>query len=244
MDEQFDIAAKIRENREDYLATVFSNAGIIEGLPPEAFNLELLVGTLQEQLAIGFEQKELEGLEYLDLKSTIQQALETMYERKMEKIEPQRRNEIERILFLQTLDEVWREHLYQMDVLKAGIGLRGYNQKDPLTEYKKDSYHMFNEAIARIKHDSVKTLHTVRFRFEMEEEEQRAVEEMRRKLEEEAAAQMRFNREAVEANLNQFKEEASKKVARNDPCPCGSGKKYKNCCGKSGPKKGLVAEMD
>ncbi|WP_241201379.1 SEC-C metal-binding domain-containing protein, partial [Campylobacter fetus] len=122
---------------------------------------------------------------------------------------------------LQVLDGAWREHLYQMDILKTGIGLRGYNQKDPLTEYKKESYNLFMELVNRLKNESIKTLQIVRFKTEDDENTDRALEKMQ-----------------DEANLqNKFE----KKPARNEPCPCGSGKKYKDCCGKSGPKKGVFA---
>jgi preprotein translocase subunit SecA len=72
------------------------------------------------------------------------------------------REEIEKILYLQTLDEAWREHLYQMDILKTGIGLRGYNQKDPLVEYKKESYKLFTELIETVKINAVRVLHSFR----------------------------------------------------------------------------------
>ena len=70
------------------------------------------------------------------------------------------------------LDNAWREHLYQMDILKTGIGLRGYNQKDPLVEYKKESYNLFMELVGRLKTESVKTLQIVRFKSREEQEEQ------------------------------------------------------------------------
>jgi preprotein translocase subunit SecA len=132
-----------------------------------------------------------------------------------------------------------------MDVLKTGIGLRGYNQKDPLTEYKQDSYKLFTDLIQRIKFEAVKVLQLVQFDFTSPEEEEAAIEQIREELENDVA----------DAQLNQSFEEGviaedsaalkpitgTKKPKRNDPCPCGSGKKYKNCCGQSGPKKGLLA---
>ena len=108
--------------------------------------------------------------------------------------------------------------MYQMDVLKTGIGLRGYNQKDPLTEYKKESFNLFMELVSRIKFETVKTLTAVRFRME----------------------DGRDN--STEREPASVENSVSKKTARNDPCPCGSGKKFKDCHGKSGPKKGAFAE--
>ena len=91
------------------------------------------------------------GLEYAELKEKIFDAMKASYERKLAALEDTQRKEIERILYLQTLDEAWREHLYQMDILKTGIGLRGYNQKDPLVEYKKEATKLFREMETRLK---------------------------------------------------------------------------------------------
>ena len=175
----------------------------------------------------------------------IRAMMEHIYEEKMSVLDPEQRKEIERIIYLQVLDPQWRDHLYEMDVLKTGIGLRGYNQKDPLTEYKQDSYRLFTDLVQRIKYEAVKTLHLVQFDFSSPEEEEAAIEQIREELENETA----------DAVLNQSFEEGTiaedssklqpvtgtKKPKRNDPCPCGSGKKYKNCCGQSGPKKGILA---
>ena len=90
----------------------------------------------------------------------------------MSVLNEEQRKDIEKILYLQVLDNAWREHLYQMDILKTGIGLRGYNQKDPLVEYKKESYNLFMELVGRLKTESVKTLQIVRFKSREEQEEQ------------------------------------------------------------------------
>ena len=158
------------------------------------------------------------------------------------------RQEIERILYLQILDPQWRDHLYEMDVLKTGIGLRGYNQKDPLTEYKQESFQLFGHLISRIKFESIKLLHLVEFNFEEPEEEVETLEQMLDELEisdelieEHAAATALAADTPTDAPIKRQPFTATKKPKRNDPCPCGSGKKYKHCCGKSGPKKGDLA---
>ena len=139
-------------------------------------------------------------------------------------------------LYLQILDNAWREHLYSMDTLKTGIGLRGYNQKDPLVEYKKESYNMFTELIGNIKHEIIKVLFTVQLRSEEDEQRDR---EMLEKMKSEMEAQ----NEEIKTNFEQSSAPVvEKKIARNEPCPCGSGKKYKQCCGKSGPKRGVLAQ--
>jgi preprotein translocase subunit SecA len=126
-----------------------------------------------------------------------------------------------------------------MDILKTGIGLRGYNQKDPLTEYKKESYEMFMDLISRIKHESTKTLQLIQLRDESEEKEREAAMAKMMAEMEEAAENVKLSHGD---DLQPEAKKIEKKIARNEPCPCGSGKKYKNCCGKSGPKKGLLAK--
>jgi preprotein translocase subunit SecA len=124
-----------------------------------------------------------------------------------------------------------------MDNMKTGIRLRAYNQKDPLVEYKKESFNLFSELINDIKFNTIKTLHIIQFKMESPEEEAARLAEqmeMQRKVDE-AARQMNLS------SSGDIDEVPAKKIARNDPCPCGSGKKYKQCCGKSGPKKGVFA---
>ncbi len=143
----------------------------------------------------------------------------------------------EREIYLKTLDNAWREHLFQMDSMKTGIRLRAYNQKDPLVEYKKESFNLFGELVETIKYETIKTLHVVQFRVQDAEAEAEAfaakLEEDKRRVE----SQMNLNLHSDEADVIASESRAK----RNDPCPCGSGKKYKMCCGKSGPKKGLFA---
>ena len=144
-------------------------------------------------------------------------------------------SEIERELYLKELDSAWREHLYAMDNMKTGIRLRAYNQKDPLVEYKKESFNLFTELVADIKFNTIKTLQIIQFRVQNPEEEAKRIAEQ-------LDIQRKINEAAIQFNLYQNEENsAAKKVSRNDLCTCGSGKKYKLCCGKSGPKKGIFA---
>ena len=127
-----------------------------------------------------------------------------------------------------------------MDNLKTGIGLRGYNQKDPLIEYKKESYNLFLELKDSLKMDSAKMIHIIKLRAKSDEDEERA-----RKMLESMESQndnVEFNKDSDESESGKLKPIRSKKIARNDPCPCGSGKKYKLCHGKSGPKIGELAQ--
>ena len=241
LDKNYDIGAKLDEIRKEFVDNLLFQAEILEGASKDDMDLEKLVSIMNEQLQEKFSVEDFEGLEYDDLKENIEKILLDTYNEKMSVVDDEQRREIERVLYLQVLDNAWREHLYQMDILKTGIGLRGYNQKDPLVEYKKESYNLFVELVEQIKFESFKTLYIVQLRDENEEEQRRAMEEMMKSMEEEASRGVSFEHESVIEPEDNKPIIAKKKIPRNAPCPCGSGKKYKNCCGKSGPKKGVLA---
>lgn len=210
LDPNFDLSAKIISNRAEWVADMLNNAGLYAQDLSENINLDALCAQINEQSGIKLTPNELNGLDFDEISKKIEQILSNNYEEKMSQLSPQSRQNIEKMLYLQILDRAWREHLYQMDTLKAGIGLRGYNQRDPLTEYKKESFNLFMELVRTLKITSAKTLSLVRF-----------------ELSDESA-----NESGQSARENKI----NKKPSRNDPCPCESGKKYKDCCGKSGPK--------
>lgn len=210
LDPNFDLSAKIISNRAEWVADMLNNAGLYAQDLSENINLDALCAQINEQSGIKLTPNELNGLDFDEISKKIEQILSNNYEEKMSQLSPQSRQNIEKMLYLQILDRAWREHLYQMDTLKAGIGLRGYNQRDPLTEYKKESFNLFMELVRTLKITSAKTLSLVRF-----------------ELSDESA-----NESSQSARENKI----NKKPSRNDPCPCESGKKYKDCCGKSGPK--------
>ncbi len=231
LDTNFNISSKIEENRIEYINHVLSECEIYESMDESDFNLEKLQLMLQEELMFIVDINELKNKNYDELNSFVCDKTATQYELKMSKVIKEQREEIERILYLQILDKEWREHLYEMDTLKTGIGLRGYNQKDPLTEYKQDSFRLFADLINRIKFEAVKTLQIIQLDFLDETDEQEHIENMKNEMVQD-----------LEKPKNNAKTPASaKRPKRNDDCPCGSGKKYKNCCGISGPKKGLLA---
>jgi len=236
LDQEFDIDAKIRENREEYVSYLLAECEIFIGGAEEDFNLEKLANMLREEVNLGMEKETLAGKDYDDLYHMILDVLTETYEAKMEPLDEKQRSEVQRILYLQVLDPQWRDHLYEMDVMKTGIGLRGYNQKDPLTEYKKDSYNLFMNLVERIKLEAIKVLHVVQFDFKDAAEEEAKLEAMKDELQADIA------NAKTNAELEAAKQQTiEKKPKRNEPCPCGSGKKYKHCHGKSGPKKGLLA---
>jgi preprotein translocase subunit SecA len=126
-----------------------------------------------------------------------------------------------KMIGLQTIDTHWKDNLLSMDHLKEGIGLRGYGQKDPVREYQKEGYDMFMDMVYRIKEDTLEKLCMVRIQKEEE------IEEMQPK----AQQNYTMNRGEDSTSPATIKR-SSDKVGRNDPCPCGSGKKYKKCCGQ------------
>jgi len=243
LDPEYDMRAKIEENHHDFVRILMDRAEIYAGMPSEDFDLESLVKAVEENSGVVIDPAELKGKEPDEIEEIIVQKMLEAYEEKMAPFDPEQRQEIERILYLQILDPQWRDHLYEMDVLKTGIGLRGYNQKDPLTEYKQESYRLFENLVERIKFEAVKLLHQVEFNFEAPEEEVETLEQMRDELEipEEVIEHHAYEEPEPEEPAKRQPIIAQKKPKRNDPCPCGSGKKYKHCCGKSGPKKGVLA---
>ncbi|WP_072680753.1 preprotein translocase subunit SecA [Arcobacter sp. LA11] len=235
LDPEYDIMSKLDENRLEYIQDLLANAEIIEGMPSEDYNYEFIITKFKEELNLIITQEDITSEDYDALEQKLVSIIKEVYEEKMGVAAPEQKSEIERVLYLQILDNAWREHLYSMDTLKAGIGLRGYNQKDPLVEYKKESYNMFIDLIGNIKNEIIKVLFTVQLQSNDDaQKEQEALAKMKAEMEEAT--------ENLVTNLDQEAIASSeKKIARNEPCPCGSGKKYKQCCGKSGPKRGLAA---
>ncbi|WP_086306767.1 preprotein translocase subunit SecA [Campylobacter devanensis] len=219
LDPNSDLKEKIISNREDLVLMMLSEADVIEGGLSEDFDTNRLALVVKENSLIDIDPNELKGLDFNELKGLIIDKLAADYELKMSQIDIEQRKGIEKLLYLQILDAAWREHLYQMDILKTGIGLRGYNQKDPLTEYKKESYNLFMELVSKLKTESARALQVVKFKIEEPSQEPKSKD--------------------IETPKESLK--TAKKPSRNSPCPCGSGLKYKECCGKSGPKIGVFA---
>ena len=234
LDKSYDMSEKIAQNRVEYATNLLDTAEIFHGGLKDDYDIKNLCSIILADCGEEIDESELKGLEYNELVEKIAQILEVRYNEKMSVLNEEQRKDIEKILYLQVLDNAWREHLYQMDILKTGIGLRGYNQKDPLVEYKKESYNLFMELVGRLKTESVKTLQIVRFKSREEQEEQaRMMLEASQSAENEP---LNYNNQGEDENFT-----PEKKIPRNAPCPCGSGKKYKDCHGKSGPKKGIFA---
>lgn len=233
LDESYDIRVKISQNIAEYSASVMNDYMLNEN--GSSVNFDNLKTKILYECSTQIDEKDFENLSVIEMQDKLSQILENSYNEKMSRLEMKELRNIERILYLQVLDNTWREHLYQMDILKTGIGLRGYNQKDPLVEYKKESYNLFLELVNRIKFDSIKLLFSVQFnQEEVQNLENKASKENEKLLE---------NSVEMGANEDNLGEAEFKKVPRNAPCPCGSGKKFKECHGRSGPKQGLVGNL-
>ena len=236
-----DISEMIEQNREDVIQAV------IDGyIPPQSLEEMWDIQGLEERLKADYDM-ELPIQEWLDSEEKLYE--EALRERIVEKaVEIYRHKEevvgapvlrnFEKTVMLQNLDTLWKEHLAAMDHLRQGIHLRGYAQKNPKQEYKRESFELFEGMLESLKSDVIAILSKVRVQ---QQEEVERVEEERRRQAEELARRQQFQHQNAEnqiADESQESDEAApyqreeRKVGRNEPCPCGSGKKYKQCHGK------------
>ncbi len=157
----------------------------------------------------------------VEIKEKLISSATNLYEQREKEITPEIMRQLEQIIYLGSIDQLWKDHLLNMDHLKEGIGLRGYGQKDPLVEYKKEGFELFKMMDEQVKTDVIAKLYRVRIKAENE------VKEMRPKKQ----TKMTFSHGGSSNQpVRNLKKE--KKVGGNEPCPCGSGKKYKKCHGR------------
>ncbi len=157
------------------------------------------------------------------LEELVRDAVESRYKAREEALGAEGMRNLERVVMLQVIDSQWKDHLLSMDHLKEGIGLRGYGQRDPLTEYKREAFDLFQEMVERVKATVVEWL----FKIQLVRE---AAPEVRRSPWAEARESRGEGMEVASAARPTARDASGQKVGRNDPCPCGSGKKYKKCC--------------
>ncbi|RVY80733.1 preprotein translocase subunit SecA [Helicobacter pylori] len=239
LDANYDISAKIAENREYALNQIFSKLKAFDNQNLSEEELLGLKNVLKEDFNAHVTLEDLKKASPIE--KFVAEKLKSDYENKMKVLDSEQRSRIERIVYLQILDNAWREHLYTMDNLKTGINLRGYNQKDPLVEYKKESYNLFLEFIEDIKMEAIKTFSKIQFENEQDSSDaERYLDNFSEEREHESVTYR--HEETLDEDLNVAMKAFAKTPKRNEPCPCQSGKKYKDCCAKSGPKKGLFAK--
>ena len=161
--------------------------------------------------------EEVKNLKKSDLKQKLKESAVKLYEEKETEFPQEEQiRELERVILLKVIDQKWMDHIDDMDQLRQGIGLQAYGQRDPKVEYKMAAYDMFNEMIASIQQDTVRLLYHVRIEQKVEREQ--------------VAKVTGTNKD--DSVMKKPAQRAEKKIYPNDPCPCGSGKKYKQCCGR------------
>jgi len=230
-----DVSETIASIREDVFKATIDSC-----IPPQSLEEMWDIEGLEQRLKNDFEL-EMPIAEWLEkepelheetLRERILQLAKESYAAKEEVVGVEMMRNFEKGVMLQTLDSLWKEHLAAMDYLRQGIHLRGYAQKDPKQEYKRESFAMFASMLESLKYEVVSVLSKVQVRMP---EEVEAMEEQRRE-EAERLAQRQFLSHQEVSLLEDDSESAAvsgeRKVGRNDPCPCGSGKKYKQCHGR------------
>ena len=221
------IQKMIKPVAENVTANFFNNG---ESINKEAFMQEV-------KNSFGIESLETinnEDLKQNDIIEEIEAKAKEKYEQKEQEIGTDEMRELERVVMLKVVDQKWMDHIDAMDDLKEGIGLRAYGQKDPVAQYRIEGFDMFDEMVASIQTDVVKILLNIQKAGELKREQNVKIT---------SAAQATLNSINVVTENKQIPQSTTEKkapvvnqgpkVGRNDPCPCGSGKKYKNCCGKN-----------
>ena len=234
-----DVSDNVLAMREEVVDLVIDRT-----IPPQSMPEQWDIDQLEDDIRLEFGLalpvarwlEEDKGLYEDTLRDRIYDEIEKSYESKEEKYGTEVIRHLEKVIMLQTLDNQWKEHLAEMDYLRRGIGLRGYAQKNPKQEYKREAFEMFTTMLDRVKTEVVTILARVQVR---EDSDLDALEARRREAAREgmelkhdsASGSADSSAQSSEASSSTFVREAPK-VGRNEPCPCGSGKKFKQCHGK------------
>lgn len=211
-----DVSESIKNMMKEYITENVDQ--FCQGDLPEDWNIEglreTLMGFITKPEDLRYTKQEREELRREDLEKFLQDRVTELYKAKEQEVTPQIMRELERVILLKNVNTKWENHIDAMDELKKGIGLRSMGQKDPVVEYRFEGFAMFDEMIASIREDTVRMLLTVKVRIEEPPKPEQVL------------------KPAPTAPATPVvKSGTTKKVGRNDPCPCGSGKKYKKCCG-------------
>jgi preprotein translocase subunit SecA len=256
-----DQRARIEEMVEGIVAT-FVDTRLPEKAHPSAWDLAGLESDMLNQFGVKIDVEFLSSLDRPVLEEEILNRLKRRYQEKQEMIGAELMRETERMIMLNVIDNQWKDHLLSMDHLKEGIGMRAYGQKDPLIEYKKESFTMFRDMMDRIEDETIRYLYFLQRAEEVPREEaepwlggepdgngepavvaagaeqrqaaQSSVLDFTRRIEkkkEKELAELQSSWVGRSASGGKQPVIAKEKVGRNAPCPCGSGKKYKKCCG-------------
>jgi len=230
------VSDNIENMREEVVEAIVDRS-----IPPQSMPEQWSVDQLEDDLRLEFNVdlpvskwlEEDKNLYEETLRDRILDAVDDAYKTKEEQYGEEIVRHLEKVIMLQTLDTQWKEHLSEMDYLRQGIGLRGYAQKNPKQEYKREAFEMFTTMLDRVKSEVITILAKVQLREESEvdELERKQREAAQRDLELQHRDASATSEAAAETQSSTFVRETPK-VGRNEPCPCGSGKKYKQCHGK------------
>ncbi|MDP2913085.1 MAG: preprotein translocase subunit SecA [Candidatus Omnitrophota bacterium] len=231
---------EIMEEVLDYALETYLN----EKVSVDNWDFDALMQYFDSRFNIKTSDLNLEERRRPDIRDAIFERMKNAYEEKEKSLGKDMARHLERMILLQVVDSRWKDHLYAMDSLREGIGLRAYGQRDPLVEYQHEAYVMFMDMIDRIKEETLEYLFKIRavkeekessvFDFSRQQlvhEEKSQFQDVPAGPEEAQSPTARYEGQLPQENAPTYKRE-SPKVGRNSPCSCGSGKKYKKCCGK------------
>ena len=231
-----DVSANIETMREEVVESVVDRS-----IPPQSMPEQWSIDQLEDDLRLEFNAdipvskwlQQDKNLYEETLRDRILDTIDEAYQAKEQQYGQEIIRHLEKVIMLQTLDTQWKEHLAEMDYLRQGIGLRGYAQKNPKQEYKREAFEMFTAMLERVKAEVITVLAKVQIREEsqIDELEQRQREAAQRDLEMQHQDASATNPAPAAESTGTFVRDTPK-VGRNEPCPCGSGKKYKQCHGK------------
>ncbi|MFH0827497.1 MAG: preprotein translocase subunit SecA [Candidatus Omnitrophota bacterium] len=231
--------ASLKENMLDIIDKMTQDLAAVY-LREDAYDASGLVNAIRLKFGVEVAGASLEARKKEEIRQELYNKIACVYEEKEKVVESELFRHLERMVFLQIIDTKWKDHLYAMDSLREGIGLRAYGQRDPLIEYKREAFEMFSQMVASIEEEAVETVLKLqparpeRFKGVFSSARQELLHPERsgfsRPLEVTAAKE-----ELPEASVSQPalpQKSNQPKVGRNEPCPCRSGKKYKKCCGR------------
>jgi preprotein translocase subunit SecA len=224
-----DVIAEMIADQIESVVAAFSSTRLAsedwdwEGFPEQMMELF--------HIAVDWKDEDKSGMDTDSFREKVNGVVDARYQEQENHNGTDTQRHLERVILLQMVDTHWKDHLLSMDHLKQGIGLRGYGQKNPLDEYKKEGYSLFLNMIQTVKQQTVSTLMRIRI---VQEDDVERLEEERRRRQEQEKNMARLNKGAAgeDAPAATPEKRDGDKVGRNAPCPCGSGKKFKKCCGQ------------
>lgn len=233
----------------NYIVEDIAASSSPEELDSESWGLQKIKENIEREFnqEIDIAKLHNEDIKLEQIVDNISEQIKTYYTKKFEPLGDENRKKLENLVYLQIIDQAWKEHLLGMDHLKESVSLRGYGQRDPLQEYKKEAFKLFTDMIARIEDDTCLTLNRMPAPQISQEQARQMTEDLEDK--DDKTKDLKINNPSAESTANPvstssnasmqgehapepFQREGDK-VGRNDPCPCGSGKKYKKCHGKN-----------